>query len=84
MNTTVLPRSLTIRTVKEVHQEIMDVITRSESLTLEAHDVEEVDTAGLQLLAALLSSTAAAITLKAPSQELQSAATLAGFTIPEP
>jgi len=87
MSKYVLPGSLTVRTVKDVHQAILEMITNSEPLTLEAHDVEEVDTAGLQMLAALLSPTAsifAAVTLKDASHELQSTAAMVGLAIPEP
>ena len=86
MITAGLPRSLTIRTVKEVQQSIIDVITKNEPLILDAHGVEEVDTAGLQLLAAIVAFTAltpATVTLRSPSQQLQASATLAGLVIPE-
>ncbi|MGC9402768.1 STAS domain-containing protein [Vibrio genomosp. F10] len=45
-----LPQELTIYEVNEVHQDLLDLIETNELIQLDASQVEELDTAGFQLL----------------------------------
>jgi anti-anti-sigma regulatory factor len=77
-----LPRSLTIRTIRDVHQSITDWIGESDRNVLDGHRVQELDTSGIQLLASLVGASEVAanpITLIDSSVELKTALQRAGL-----
>lgn len=77
-----LPRSLSIRTIRDAHHTITESAGADEPLMLDGQEVRELDTCGVQLLAALLSTDGIAApraTLSHPSEELADALQRAGL-----
>jgi len=76
------PEVMDIAVVSELHQRLRDQLGRAEPLCLVADKVERVDTACLQLLAALFLDAAARqvpVAWSAPSKQLREAAGLLGL-----
>lgn len=83
MNVFSLPRSLTIRTIRDVHHSITEWIGGSDQHVLDGQTVQELDTSGVQLLTSLLAASDAAapvVTLIHPSAELRTALQRSGLS----
>lgn len=83
MSTFSLPRSLTIRTIRDVHQSITEWIGEGDHHVLDGQTVQELDTSGVQLLTSLLAASdiaAPVVTLIHPSAELTAALQQSGLS----
>ena len=74
-----LPDELTIAQVAEFHHELNDKLAAGESIDLDASGVTRIDTAGLQLLLALLRDESSTVTWSEPSAVIQASATRLGI-----
>ncbi len=77
-----LPRSLTIRTIQEVHQSITEWIGEGDHHALDGQAVDALDAIGIQLLASLIGNRtepSTSLTLIHPSTELRTSLQLAGL-----
>ena len=79
-----LPESFTIASLHSIHEEFESMVNKKEcdKIVLHASDVKKTDTAGLQLLVALVQSSnerQIEIDWDAPSEKLCSAAEILGL-----
>ncbi|MCP5414644.1 MAG: STAS domain-containing protein [Chromatiaceae bacterium] len=78
-----LPPALTIAEVAEIHALLLKNLMANVPFSIAAEDVESIDTAGLQLVAAVLKSAAAKgvdVTLSAPSAVMCAAVKQVGLS----
>lgn len=77
-----LPAQFTIAEVAGVHEKLLEIMRSSESLQIDAAEVQKVDGAALQLIAALFATAKKAhlnITWGVCSDQFESAVTLLGL-----
>ncbi|MGH1438801.1 MAG: STAS domain-containing protein [Cellvibrionaceae bacterium] len=75
--------ALTISNVADLHTKLTSALESSSNIELDVHEVEKVDTAGLQLLVALhneLEKSDGNLTWKAPSEAFTEAVAVTGMT----
>lgn len=75
--------ALTISNVADLHAKLTSALESSSTIELDVHEVEKVDTAGLQLLVALyseLDKSDGDLTWKAPSEAFKEAVAVTGMT----
>lgn len=80
----VLPTNLTISNLKDLHDEMEVMIEKNDfdNVSIEAKNVERVDTAGIQLLLAFkksLKEREIAINWQHPTEQLRTAAAMLGL-----
>ena len=74
--------ALTIANVADLHSRLTKALDKSSTIELDTHEVEKVDTAGLQLLVALnqeLEKSSGHLTWKNPSDALSEAIQTTGM-----